>query len=66
MTAKPAPSYPVSNEEIEEVRRITRGLPKWAVPVWLRMGLRLANGVPAAKAEALFWQEYAAAENANE
>ncbi len=55
----------LSLEEVEEVRRITRGLPRWAVPLWIRMGIRLANGVPITKAEALFWQEYAAAERAN-
>ncbi len=65
MTAKPAPPYPVCDEEAEEVRQIIRDLPKWAVPVWIRMGIRLANGVPAAKAGALYWQEYAAAESAN-
>ncbi len=54
----------LSADDKEAVRRMRR-LPKWAKPIWLRMSIRLMNGVPAAKAEALAWQEFAAAERAN-
>ena len=41
----------------QEVLEILRTMPAWGVPVWLRMGNRLLNGVPFARAEQLFWQE---------
>ena len=30
----------------QEVRRLLRAMPDWAVPIWWRAGERLANGDP--------------------
>ena len=33
-------------EHEQEVRRLLRAMPHWAVPIWCRAGERLANGDP--------------------
>ncbi len=39
---------------------ILRSMPPKYRPAWIRMGIRLLNDVPPAKAKALYWQELAA------
>ena len=40
-----------------ELRAILRAMPDWEKPAFMRLGIRLLNGVPSAKAQHLFRQE---------
>ncbi len=52
----------MTDEELRaEAKRQIDETPDWAVAVWLRYGLRVVNGVPIEKAEALYWREIAIA-----
>ena len=43
----------------EEVLAVFRAMPDWAKPSFMKLGVRLTNGVPPAKAHHLFRQEVA-------
>ncbi len=45
----------------QEVRRLLRAMPDWAVPIWMRAGVRLVNGVSTAKVWELVREEAAVA-----
>ena len=57
---------PVSLSDLEDWEReavlIYRSLTPHRRPVWMRMGARLANGVPVAEAEQLYHREIAIAD----
>ncbi len=52
-----------ADDQTEAARKsqaILRAMPPEYHSAWIRMGIRLLNDVPPAKAEALFWQEVSA------
>ncbi len=50
----------------QEVRRLLRTMPDWAVPIWTRAGVRLVNGVSTAKVWRLAKEEFAVAQAAHQ
>ena len=50
----------------QEVRRLLRAMPDWAVPIWTRAGVRLVNGVSIAKVWELVKEEFAVAQAAHQ
>ncbi len=50
----------------QEVRRLLRAMPDWAVPIWTRAGVRLVNGVPITKVWELVREEAAVARAAHQ
>ena len=50
---------PTPHNKKAELLRIYRAMPVWAQPAFMRLGIRLNNGVPSAKAQHLFRQEVA-------
>ena len=50
-------ALPKPETQIEQSVEILRAMPREYRAVWLRMGIRLQNGVSIAKAQALFWRE---------
>lgn len=49
------------SETKAEVVRLIDAMEDWQVAIWNRFALRMINGVPRLKAEALFWREIAIA-----
>lgn len=56
---KPSNTPGPSTAKEREVLAVLRAMPDWAKPPFMRLGLRLANGMLMAKAQHLFWQEVA-------
>ena len=50
----------LTEEELESLEKL-RSMPPDYRAAWMRMGIRLINGYPTVKAEALFWRDIAAA-----
>ncbi len=50
----------------QQVRRLLRAMPDWAVPIWIRAGERLVNGVSTAKVWELVKEEFAVAQAAHQ
>ena len=50
----------------QELRRLLRAMPDWAVPIWTRAGVRLVNGVPIAKVWEFVREEAAVARAAHQ
>ena len=50
----------------QEMLRLLRTMPDWAVPIWARAGERLVNGVPIAKVWRLVREEAAVARAAHQ
>ena len=49
---------PLTTQERELLARV-QAMPAWVKPIFFRLGTRLRNDVPPAKAQHLFWQEVA-------
>ncbi len=56
----------MTDDREQEVRRLLRAMPDWAVPIWMRAGVRLVNGVSTAKVWELVKEEFAVAQAAHQ